>query len=316
MKILICGVGSIGERHMNNLLSLGYNDIILYRTSDTKLRSISKNFKIFKTIDEALCEKPDIAFITNPTSLHLSTAITCALAGCNLFIEKPLSHSLEGVDKLNQIVTKKGLVCMTGFMYRYHPLIKEMKKIINTKILGELVWIRSSWGEYLPDWHPWEDYRSSYAAISDLGGGPTATLSHDIDLALWFSGSKVKNSINFQNTNSKLQLKTSHGNDILIKFDNGTTANIHVDFFQKPNHREFEIVCTEGKLNFRYYMNRLDVIRSNGKHKEIFLNDFNRNDMFLSEIKDFLNAITTKSVSPIPISESLKSMQIIDKIMI
>ena len=312
MKILICGVGSIGERHIRNLLTLGYEDIILYRTSNSQLRSLNQNFKTFNNIDEALCQKPDIALITNPTSLHLSTAISCALAGCHLFIEKPLSHSLEGIDKLNQIVVKKNLVCMTGFMYRYHPLIQKMKEITNSKMLGELIWIRSSWGEYLPDWHPWEDYRNGYAANDKLGGGPTATLSHDIDLAIWFSNSEVKKFVNFQNYQSKLELETSHGNDILIKFYNGVTANIHVDFFQKPYHKEFEIVFTEGKLNFNYYNNELDIISPDEKHKKVVLNEFNRNEMFLLEIKDFIKAIINKKASPIPINESLKSMQIID----
>ena len=312
MKILICGVGSIGERHIRNLLTLGYEDIILYRTSNSQLRSLNQNLKTFNNLDEALVQKPDVAFITNPTSLHLNTAISCAMAGCHLFIEKPLSHSLEGVDKLKQIVVKKDLVCMTGFMYRYHPLIQKMKEISNSKKFGELICIRSSWGEYLPDWHPWEDYRSGYAAKEMLGGGPTATLSHDIDLAIWFSNSEVKKFVNFQNHQSKLELETSHGNDILIKFYNGVTANIHLDFFQKPYHREFEIIFTEGKLNFNYYNNRLDIISSDDKHKKIVLKDFNRNEMFLLEIKDFINSIINKKASPIPINESLKSMQIID----
>jgi predicted dehydrogenase len=312
VKILICGVGSIGERHIRNLLTLGYEDIILYRTSNSQLRSLDQNFKTFNNLEDALHEKPDIAFITNPTSLHLSTSISCALAGCHLFVEKPLSHSLEGMDKLNQIVIKKDLVCMTGFMYRYHPLIQKMKEITNLKMLGELIWIRSSWGEYLPDWHPWEDYRTGYAAKDKLGGGPTATLSHDIDLAIWFSNSEVKKFVNFQNYQSKLELETSHGNDILIKFHNGVTANIHVDFFQKPYYKEFEIVFTEGKLNFNYYNNRLDIISPYKKHKKVVLDDFDRNEMFLLEIKDFINAIINKKASPIPINESLKSMQIVD----
>jgi predicted dehydrogenase len=312
VKILICGVGSIGERHIRNLLTLGYEDIILYRTSNSQLRSLDQNFKTFNNLEEALLQKPDIAFITNPTSLHLNTAISCALAGCHLFVEKPLSNSLEGVDKLNKIVIKKDLVCMTGFMYRYHPLIQKMKEITNSKILGELIWIRSSWGEYLPDWHPWEDYRTGYAAKDKLGGGPTATLSHDIDLAIWFSNSEVKKFVNFENHQSKLELETSHGNDILIKFYNGVTANIHVDFFQKPYHKEFEIVFTEGKLNFNYYNNKLYIISTDEKDKKIVMKDFNRNEMFLLEIKDFINAIINKKASPISINESLKSMQIID----
>ena len=164
MKILVCGVGSIGERHINNLISLGYEEIILYRSSNSKLRSIKNNLQTFSDLSIALKEKPDIALITNPTSLHIDTAIECAKANCHLFIEKPLSNNLNKVDVLSNLVSEKKLVCMVGFMYRYHPLIKKIKSIIDGMSLGELIHIRSTWGEYLPDWHPWEDYRTSYAA--------------------------------------------------------------------------------------------------------------------------------------------------------
>lgn len=313
MKILICGVGSVGERHISNLLSLGYEDIILFRTSNKQLRNVKVDFKTFLNLQEALNEKPDIAFVTNPTSLHIETAITCANAGCHIFIEKPLSMNMKKVKNLKEIVDKKSLICMTGFMYRYHPLIKIMKAIVDDKKYGNLVFVKTSWGEYLPDWHPWEDYKSSYAAIDNLGGGPTSTLSHDLDLCIWLVNSKVIKSTNFGNYNSSLDIKSSHSNDILLKFKNGVTANLHFDFVQKPYQRKFELVFDKGKVIFDYYSNKLILYNHEGKIEEIVDDSFERNDMFIAELEDLFDAINNNKTSPISIVESIKSLKIISK---
>lgn len=313
MKILICGVGSIGERHISNLLSLGYENIILFRTSKKDLRNIKVNLETFSNLEQALNEKPDLAFVTNPTSFHIDTAITCANAGCHIFIEKPLSMNMDKVDILKKIVDKKGLICMTGFMYRYHPLVKIMKSIIEEKKYGNLVFIRSSWGEYLPDWHPWEDYKSSYAANDSLGGGPTSTLSHDLDLCIWLVNSSVINSTNYGNYNSSLDIKSSHSNDILLRFKNGVTANLHFDFIQKPYQRIFELVFDKGKVLFDYYSNKLTLYDLDGKSEEIMEDNFERNDMFIAELKDLFDSINNNKTSPISIVESVKSLKIISK---
>jgi predicted dehydrogenase len=313
MKILVCGVGSIGERHINNLISLGYEEIILYRSSNSKLRSIKNNLQTFSDLSIALKEKPDIALITNPTSLHIDTAIECAKANCHLFIEKPLSNNLNKVDILSNLVSEKKLVCMVGFMYRYHPLIKKIKSIIDNVSLGELIHIRSTWGEYLPDWHPWEDYRTSYAAKKNLGGGPSATLSHDIDLAIWFADSGIKKSINFENYKSDLEVDTSHGNDVLIEFNNGVTANIHVDFFQKPYRKEYEVIFKGGRVKFDYYENKLEIFYQDGTKKTLTADNFDRNDMFIDEVKDFMYSVLNQKESPLSILKSIELIELINR---
>ena len=310
MKILVCGVGSIGERHINNLISLGYEEIILYRSSNSKLRSIKNNLQTFSDLSIALKEKPDIALITNPTSLHIDTAIECAKANCHLFIEKPLSNNLNKVDVLSNLVSEKKLVCMVGFMYRYHPLIKKIKSIIDGMSLGELIHIRSTWGEYLPDWHPWEDYRTSYAAKKNLGGGPFATLSHDIDLAIWFADSGIKKSINFENYNSDLEVDTSHGNDILIEFNNGVTANIGDG--TEWNQEEYEVIFKGGRVKFDYYENKLEVFYQDGTKKTLTADNFDRNDMFIDEVKDFIYSVLNQKESPLSILESKKLIELIN----
>ena len=142
----------------------------------------------YEDLDEALATGVDGVFVCVPTSQHLDIAQRAADAGCHLFVEKPLSHTLDGVERLRETVASKGLVALVGCQWRYHPCIRWLRDLLDAKALGRLVRAEIDYGEYLPDWHPYEDYRTSYAARSDLGGGVVLTQIHDYDLAWWLFG--------------------------------------------------------------------------------------------------------------------------------
>ena len=112
MKILICGTGSIALRHYKNLMILGYKDIIFYKSTSLNLNKIDpkiKKKKIYYNLDQALKEKPKVAFICNVTSLHVDVAIKCATNKCHLFVEKPISHNIKKISKLKSVIKKNKL---------------------------------------------------------------------------------------------------------------------------------------------------------------------------------------------------------------
>jgi len=308
-KILICGVGSIGERHLRNLLTLKYDDIILYRRANNPLRTINVDFPVFTSLPIALEEKPDIAFICNPSHLHIQTAIDCAKAGCHLFIEKPLSNNLDGIDELNNIIQQKNKQVMIGYMLRFHPLLLQAKEWLSNKMIGKVIYARSQWGEYLPNWHPWEDYSNSYAANREMGGGAALTLSHDIDTMLWLFG-KVKAVKGLANYNSNLKIKAEHAADILLDFKSGITANIHLDYFQKTAIRNLEVIGDKGKIYFDYFKNHISLIPCSDKGVDSIVKTedrFERNDLFIDELKYFFSCLKNR-IQPIPDINSSKEV--------
>lgn len=311
MKFLVCGVGSIGERHIRNLLSLGYDDIILYRNKNQLLRTINREFPVYLNLEEALSQKPDAAFICNPTYLHIETAIRCAESGCHLFIEKPVSDSLELQEKLKCALDKNNKIAMVGYMMRYHPCVLKIREWTKGGKIGKVVSLRATWGEYLPDWHPWEDYRETYAGLREMGGGPALTLSHELDLALWMFG-EVEKVTGLSNFNSNLEIDTEHCIDILIGFKNGVTANIHLDYVQKPPKRCTEIVGTEGRIEFDYYTNKLVLYTHDvSKIKEFNVDgSFDRNDMFISELKDFIESVKSNKLSAMSLEDAFRSVDV------
>ena len=113
------------------------------------------------------------------------------------------------------------------------------------------------------------------------------------------------------NYGSNLNIKTHHGSDIIIKFKNNTTANMHLDFYQNPPKRTIEIVGTKGRLEFDYYSSVLKHFFCNTKKVKTYrLDKFNRNDMFIDEMKNFLYCIKNNLNSPISIKESTKSLML------
>src|SRR3989338_4123125 len=95
-KILIIGLGSIGQRHHRNLLALGYGNVWAYDANNKKIKDL--RLKI-STLTPSALQDFDVAFICTPNYLHMKHALLAARAGCDLFIEKPLSHSLKGIDR-------------------------------------------------------------------------------------------------------------------------------------------------------------------------------------------------------------------------
>jgi len=171
MKFMIAGLGSIGRRHLHNLLHLDEHDIVLLRTFKSTLPDDELlEFPVETDLDEALRHNPDAVIIANPTAMHLNIAIPAAEAGCHILIEKPVSNSLKDIELLREAMEKSNARLLVGYHFRYHPHFQHTYALLREGAIGELLSARAHYGDYLPDWHPWEDYRTSYSVREELGG--------------------------------------------------------------------------------------------------------------------------------------------------
>ena len=251
MKFLIAGLGSIGRRHFRNLIALGEKDIVLLRTRKSTLSDDElKDYPVETNLQEALQKyKPDAVIVANPTSMHLDVAIPVAEAGCHILLEKPVSHSLERLDVLQKAAERSGIRILIGFQFRYHPTLNQARELIQSNALGQILTVHAHWGEYLPQWHPWEDYRQSYAARSDLGGGVIVTLTHPLDYLRYLLG-EVDSLWSFNGHISPLDLDVEEVAEIGLKFTNGAVGGVHMNYFQRPAVHHLEIVGTTGTLRW------------------------------------------------------------------
>jgi len=251
MKFLIAGLGSIGRRHFRNLIALGEKDIVLLRTRKATLPDDElAGYPVETAIREALKKyKPDAVIVANPTALHLDIAIPAAEAGCHILLEKPISDSLERLDTLQQAAQKSGSKILVGFQFRYHPTLNKARELIQAHALGKILTVHAHWGEYLPQWHPWEDYRQSYAAREDLGGGVIRTLTHPLDYLRYLIG-EVDSLWSFNGHTSALELDVEDVAEIGLKFSNGAIGGVHLNYVQRPPRHTLEIVGTNGTLRW------------------------------------------------------------------
>ncbi|MBX2894300.1 MAG: Gfo/Idh/MocA family oxidoreductase [Cyclobacteriaceae bacterium] len=301
---LIVGAGSIGERYIRNLCALGYINIVVLRTRNLPFRDIGPaTVNIITSWEEVEQFKPVAAFICNPTALHLNSAMECVTRGIHVLVEKPLSHTVAGLDTLGHAAIENSVLVHVGYMMRHHPLLKRVYEMVSSNEWGNLIQLQSHWGEYLPDWHPWEDYRTSYAAKRDLGGGVALTLSHDLDLACWIAGGELTESKRIFNFSSSLEVDVESGADFLLRFDTGVTANVHLNFFQRSKERWYKYLFDRAVVFIDFFRNEMIIRDGQGERTER-LNHFDRNDLFLDQIQYFFTSLNRPEKSAVSIAES------------
>ena len=280
MKHLIIGHGSIGKRHAGNLLQLEEEVILFNRQTENYENKLGE---------------VESVFVTCPTAYHMDFALKAAEKGRHVFIEKPVSNTINNVDRLFEICRQNEKICYVGYNFRFHEDLVKIKE--NLGRLGKILFVRVEVGEFLPDWHPYEDYRFGYAARADMGGGVVLTLSHEIDYIRWLFGPIVfVKALTGKVSNLKIDVEDIAC--IIMKSENNAYIELHMDYIQKPAVRTMKIQGEKGALSWDYYENK----------------SFDRNKMFIDEIKHYLECCNGKAVPSVKKEEVLDVMMLIEKI--
>ena len=312
MKILIAGLGSIGRRHLRNLAALGQNDIVLYRTGKSSLPNDElAKYVTERSLDDAIGHNPDAVIVSNPTALHLDVAIPAAKAGCHLLIEKPISHSMDRVDDLREAVRSGGGKVLVGFQFRYHPGLIALKQALEEDFIGEPLYVRAHWGEYLPDWHPWEDHRKSYAAREDLGGGAALTLCHPFDYVRFLFGDVEK----VQGWTGKvggLSIPVESIAEATMLMKSGIHVTVHVNFIERPPRHFLDVIGTEGRMTWQNITGSVILEKPGLPPSEYFVPEpnFERNTLFLLEMEHFLATITDDVTPRCSLEDGIEALKI------
>ncbi len=292
LRFLVIGCGSIGRRHIRNLIFLGAEKIVACEPDPSRRTQVQNQFGIavFPSVGEALESKPNAVLVCTPPVFHADIARAAAAVGCHLFIEKPISHTLEGLDELIHEVEVRNLVTLVGYNWRFHPSFRQMKQLIDHEAVGGILCARVNCGQYLPDWHPAEDYRQSYSAKRALGGGVLLD-SHELDYLTWFLGN-VERILCVAQKVSDLSIETEDIADLILVFQSGAQATVHLDYLQRPAHRSYELFGTQGTIHWSLG-NGLFVYRANSGEREVFPEPpgLDLNSTYLEELQHFIDCI-------------------------
>ena len=137
ITVLFFGLGSIGKTHARILKNNYNHELIAYRTKKGQEQNDLKIKEIYN-IDDAFDEKPDIAFITNPTNLHIQTALECAKRNIALFIEKPITLRGKEARHLKHLALENQVKVMVDFTFTFSAAVAQMRRLIEKGEIGEI----------------------------------------------------------------------------------------------------------------------------------------------------------------------------------
>ncbi len=259
MHVLIVGGGSIGKRHLKNLNDLGVDQISLVDPDQkrwTEARQLVRGVRCYQRLgvgdEEGVIYSIDAVVIATPPATHVSIAreILEAVDQIPLFIEKPLGHNLDGVSMLEMELKECDTWAVIGYHMRFHPAIQEIKRILSTGEIGQPLYVRAEIGQYLPDWHPGEDYRNWYMAKEEEGGGALLDLSHEIDYLMYLFGDLTAPQ-GITTKISALDITSDDVADFMLMYRHGgLLASIHMDLLDREYNRRCRIIGSEGTINW------------------------------------------------------------------
>jgi predicted dehydrogenase len=270
------------------------------------------NITTFHLLEEALAQKPDIAYVCNPSSLHVAVTRACLLAGCDIFLEKPLADSLDGTAELVSLAHTRQRICMVGYQLRFHPCVIRLAEIVRSGVLGNLLGVRATIGEYLPNWHPYEDYRIMYAARADLGGGVVLSQIHEFDYLYSLFG--LPSRIYALGGHwSDLEIDVEDTASILMEAPLGSRVlpiQLHQDFLQSPASRQCEVIGDKGRAVMDLHALTVSLFTLGQAKPEVLrLENFDRNNLFLDQARHFLHCVETREKPIVDLADGIQSLR-------
>jgi predicted dehydrogenase len=228
-----------------------------------------------------------------------------------VLVEKPISHTLAGCDELVALSAARGLVGLVGYQFRFHPGLLWVQQLLAEGTLGRPVSVRAEYAEYVPGWHPWEDYRTSYSVRADLGGGVLLTLSHPLDYLRWLLGPVRAVSANAVRSGA-LEMDLPDTVQMQLAFANGVTGQLHLDYLQSPPSHQLRLVCERGRIEWdnadgsvRWHVTGESEWRHFTPPPE-----FERNHLFINEVAHFLNCIAGAETPRCSLADGVETLRL------
>jgi len=308
LKICIIGLGSIGRKHLENVVtvlkerSMKY-EIDALRSSHTALQEKEHNSisQQYYSINE-MPNDYDIIFITNPTSLHYDTVRKTINKTKHMFIEKPVFEST--LYRIADLPLKKDGIYYVACPLRHKSILKYVKQRIICK--EKIVSARIISTSYLPSWRKETDYRIVYSAKKDLGGGVTKDLIHEWDYAVYLFGPPDR-VMNLKGHISNLEIDSDDISIYIAEYPN-MFLEMHLDYIGHKTERIIQIFTNEKRIDVDLLSDTIFEYQNNEQiNKKTFLTeDFYRNEMeyFIdcvekkqSNINTIQNAYTTLKIA-------------------
>lgn len=315
-RVLVVGLGSIGQRHLRLARELlPHADIRVLRHQECDSTPEYAD-GCFSRLEQALDFAPQIAVIASPATFHLDMARSLAQAGVHLLVEKPLAASPAGIPFLLESCRAQGLVLLTGYNLRFLPSLQRFRSQLKEDRIGRVLSVRCEIGQYLPSWRPDADYRLGVSARRELGGGALLELSHELDYLRWIFGEVdwVKATLSRQ---SSLEIDVEDTAHLILGFvpDDGhrLIGTLNMDFIRHDAVRLCVAIGEDGSLRWNGLTGAVEHLEAGSKDwREIYRHQHQRDESYRAEWQHFLACVREPSAPLINGEDGLRVMQIIE----
>jgi predicted dehydrogenase len=288
VNVLLIGLGSIGKRHLANLLELGYSNIQIV-SSKKELPHPYDKIEVHSTVQLALANETfEFAIICTPTAYHTEVFMQLLNAKVpNIYVEKPISHNWQYLDDIVSLAGKNNTHVTVGYDLHFDLGLQKVHSLLLDDVIGQLISVNAIVGQYLPDWRPSEDYRKGMSAKKETGGGVMLDLVHEFDYLYWLVG-RVKTIASLNRNSGVLEIETEDIAEVLLQFENGVTGTIHLDYLQQKVIRNCLFTGSSGSIFWNLAESSVTWIDKKKEEFSFSYKHFERNDRFKAILKAFM----------------------------
>ena len=297
MKFIVIGLGSMGKRRIRCLKSLGEEDIVGFDVRQDRCDEVKEKYGVLAIScwDDIESIAADAWIISTPPDLHMHYAFMAVEKRIPFFTEANVCD--EQLSELIEILKKKNLIGVPSCTMRYFEGPIKIKELVKAGDIGKPLNFTYHWGQYLPDWHPWESYKDFYVSKRETGAcreivpfvlGWLIDIFGNVD-----STSCMKDKL------SDLETDIEDVYQIILKYDNNMFGHLLVDVIARPAVHFIRINGTHGTIEWDHHDNSLRIFKtSENDWTNINLNEgfketgylYSENP-YIDEIADFIRLI-------------------------
>jgi predicted dehydrogenase len=284
MRFAVLGLGSIGSRHARNLLAQGH-EVIAF---DPRKVTAEEDWPRGASLDETIA-RADAVLVATPTSLHAEHALAAIEAGVPVLVEKPLAMTATEAVRVASCARERETICGVAMNLRFHPALRVLRGLLADGALGRVLYARVSAGSDLRDWRPGSDYRQSYSARRDLGGGVVRDSIHELDYLTWLLGPAESVSAEVGHV-SDLEIDVEDLGLALVRLASGAFASVDLTYLDPVYRRGCLIVGSLASVEWDWTRGTIEVRRVQEKPETIDVSA----DValtYVAELEDFVHAV-------------------------
>jgi predicted dehydrogenase len=322
LKFLIVGLGSMGKRRIRNLHVHGQRLITGYDFRPDRRHEAKQKYgiEIVDSLKKISGKDFDVMIISTPPDQHGDYIRMALKLKKHFFVEHPTS-----ADGYKEIFSNKNLpvIKAPSCTLRFYRPVKMIKDILVQGKIGKILAFQYHTGQYLPDWHPREDYRKVYFSKKQTGAC-REIFPFELIWLNWLFDSRVKEICGFVKKISDLPI---NADDIILaslKYQNGILGNVIIDAIARKPYQTLRILGSEGTLDWENFDSVIKLYQAKSKATKIIAvpkgrpetGYINEEGMYNDEIKIFLQAIFKKVKYPHNFASSwqlLKTLYALEK---